>query len=183
MADHVLVTGASGFLASHLIPALLRADYKVTGIDRRPCSLPRHRRFKFVKQDISRLTSLDGVDAVIHLAFATNIPKSIADPVGTTRNNVDYGVKPLELAKQAAVKRFIFPSTASLYGDQPTPWSETLPVYPAEPYSLQKYAMERFCRYYGAKGNVPTVIFRLFQVFGENQRPDTALAKFFECRK
>jgi nucleoside-diphosphate-sugar epimerase len=104
------------------------------------------------------------------------------DPVGTTYNNIDLGVKMLELAKQAGVKKFLYPSTASLYGNQPLPWNETMNAYPTEPYSLQKYTMERFLRYYADNG-LPTVIFRLFQVFGEYQRHDTAIAKFFRCRK
>ncbi len=178
----VLVTGASGFIASHLVPALLAAGYEVTGMDKLAHALPRHKNFQFIRKDIAALTSLAGYDYVVHLAFATNIPKSILDPVGTTYNNIDLGVKVLELAKQAGVKKVLYPSTASLYGGQPTPWRENMAVFPGEPYSLQKYAMERFCRYYADNG-LPTVVFRLFQVFGENQRQDTALAKFFRCRK
>lgn len=183
MGHHVLVTGASGFLASHAVPLLLASGYRVTGVDLRPCQLQPHPRFTFAQNNISGLTSLDGTDFVIHLACATNIPNSIADPVGTTENNLALGVRLLELSRQAGVKKFLFPSTASLYGGQPVPWREDLPAQPVEPYSLQKYAMERFCQYYAARAGVPTVIFRLFQVFGENQRSDTALAKFFECRR
>lgn len=177
-----MVTGASGFIASHAVPALLRAGYAVVGLDRLPCRLmPPSERFTFVKQDIAELKDLKGFDYVIHLAFATNIPNAIADPVGTTYNNIDLGVKILQLAKEAGVKKLLYPSTASLYGNQPLPWKENMPVFPSEPYSLQKYAMERFCRYYAGNG-LPTVIFRLFQVFGEHQRQDTALYKFFHCR-
>jgi len=179
----VLVTGASGFIASTLIPAFLKAGYTVVGIDRLECALiPKQKGFTFIKKDIANVDSLAGFDYVVHLAFATNIPKSILDPVGTTYNNLDLGVKMLELAKQAGVKKFIYPSTASLYGNQPLPWKEDMNVYPSEPYSLQKYALERFCTYYANNG-LPTVIFRLFQVFGENQRNDTALYKFYQCRK
>ncbi|GEM_PF-2046787 len=179
----VLVTGAAGFIASHMVPALLRSGYTVVGVDRLPCRLiPPSARFTFVKQDIADLKDLRGFDYVVHLAFATNIPNSIADPVGTTYNNIDLGVKILQLAKEASVKKLLYPSTASLYGNQPLPWKENMPVFPSEPYSLQKYAMERFCRYYAGNA-LPTVIFRLFQVFGENQRQDTALSKFFRCRQ
>ena len=179
----VLVTGASGFIAATLIPHLLRAGYLVTGIDRLPCThIKPQKGFTFIKKDVEDVDSVAGFEYVISLAFATNIPKSILDPVGTTYNNVDLGVKMLELSKQAGVKKFLFPSTASLYGNQSLPWKEDMAVYPAEPYSLQKYAMERFCTYYAQSG-LPTVIFRLFQVFGENQRNDTALYKFYQCRK
>jgi nucleoside-diphosphate-sugar epimerase len=123
-----------------------------------------------------------GFDYVIHLAFATSIPESIRDPVGTTYNNIDLGVKMLQLSKEAGVKKFLFPSTASLYGNQPLPWREDMPALPSEPYSLQKYAMERYCRYYAQNG-LPTVVFRFFQVFGENQRQDQVLAAFFRCKR
>lgn len=177
------MTGASGFIASHVVPVLLKAGFRVIGLDRLPCQhIPPSDNFEFLHQDLENLSNVSGFDYVIHLAFATNIPQSIADPVGTTYNNVDLGVKLLCLSKEAKVKKFLFPSTASLYGNQPLPWQESMPAYPSEPYSLQKYTMERFCRYYADNG-LPTVIFRLFQVFGENQRKDQVLAKFFQCRK
>ncbi len=180
----VLVTGASGFIASTLIPAFLKAGYEVTGIDRLDCEhIPKQKGFTFKKMDVADLDSVKGFDYVVSLAFATNIPKSILDPVGTTYNNLDLGVKILELSREAGVKKFIYPSTASLYGNQPLPWKEDMKVYPNEPYSLQKYAMERFCEYYANTRGLPTVVFRLFQVFGENQRNDTALYKFYQCRK
>ncbi len=165
------------------MPALLERGFSVLGVDRLPCVhlLPAE-RFEFRQMDIDDLHSLEGMDYVIHLAFATSIPGSMQDPVGTTYNNIDLGVKMLQRAKEAHVKKFLYPSTASLYGNQPLPWRETMSAYPAEPYSLQKYALERFCQYYAAQG-LPTVIFRLFQVFGERQRADQVLAKFFQCRK
>lgn len=177
------MTGASGFIASHVVPVLLKAGLEVVGLDRLPCShISPSNNFTFLHKDLADLRSVHGIDYVIHLACATNIPQSIADPVGTTYNNVNLGVKLLCLSKDAGVKKFLFPSTASLYGNQSLPWKESMPAYPSEPYSLQKYTMERFCRYYADNG-LPTVIFRLFQVFGERQRQDQVLAKFFQCRK
>jgi len=181
--EKVLVTGASGFIASHMVPALIKAGHHVVGIDRLPCTLiTPSPEFTFIQKDIEEVDSVEGIDYVIHLAFETSIPGCIKDPVGTTYNNVDLGVKMLELSKKAGVKKFLYPSTASLYGKQNLPWSETMPAFPSEPYSLQKYTMERYLRYYAENG-LPTVIFRLFQVFGEDQRQDQVLAKFFRCRK
>jgi nucleoside-diphosphate-sugar epimerase len=166
-----------------VVPALLARGAIVTGLDYQPCTLiPASKNYSFIQKNISEVNSLAGFEYVIHLAFATSIPGSIQDPLGTTYNNIDLGIKILELAKQAGVKKLLYPSTASLYGNQALPWKEGMPVFPSEPYSLQKYTMERFCRYYAANG-LPTGIFRLFQVFGENQRHDTALAKFFRCKK
>lgn len=179
----VMVTGASGFIASHLIPVLNSEGYHVVGVDRLPLSrIQESKLFTFQQDDIANISDLNGIDYVIHLACETNIPATINDPVGTTYNNVDLGIRLLELAKQAGVKKFLFPSTASLYGNQPTPWNESLQAYPTEPYSLQKYSFECFCRYYAENG-LPTVIFRLFQVFGEKQRADQVLSKFYECRQ
>ncbi len=179
----VMVTGASGFIASHFVPALIKAGFYVVGVDRLPCTLvAASKQFEFIQQDIEELKDVHGCDYVVHLAFETSIPGSIQDPVGTTYNNVDLGVKMLQLSKEGGVKKFLYPSTASLYGNQPLPWREDMHVFPAEPYSLQKYAMERFCRYYAANG-LPTVVFRLFQVFGENQRQDQVLAKFLRCKR
>ncbi len=179
---HIIVTGASGFIASHVIPHLLSQGHKVTGIDRRPCALPKHEWFTFVQQDINDTQSFESADAVVHLACTTNIPYSIQFPVETTFNNVVLTVRMLELARFAHVKKFIYPSTAALYGTNPLPWREDMPAHAAEPYSLQKYMGEQFCEYY-AKNGLPVVILRFFQVFGENPRSDTVLYKFFQCRK
>lgn len=179
----VLVTGASGFIASHMVPTLLKNGFHVVGVDRRPCTLlTPSDKFEFIQKDLADLDDLSGIDYVIHLAFETSIAESITEPVSTTYNNIDLGVKMLQKAKEAGVKKFLYPSTASLYGSQPLPWHEDLPAYPSEPYSLQKYALERFCQYYAENG-LETVIFRLFQVFGENQREDQVLAKFYSRKK
>jgi nucleoside-diphosphate-sugar epimerase len=178
----VLVTGSSGFIASHLIPALLKTKYTVVGVDRLPNKLiPKQKGFTFKHMDIAQLKNMKGFDYVIHLTMDSNIHGSIADPVGTTYNDLYLSVKMLELAKQAGVKKFIYPSSATLYSTQPTPWKENLPVITAEPYSLQKAALEKYCQYYAQNG-LPTVVFRLFQVFGENQRVNTALGKWFQLR-
>lgn len=168
----VLVTGACGFIASHLIPRLKARGYDVWEVDIRTGT------------DCAELTPVElaGCAYVFHLAFDTNIPRSVRSPVFTTEHNVGSSVKLLEAAHQARVEKFLFPSTASLYSMNPTPWREEMPVLPIEPYSIQKYALEKFCGYYDRLG-LPTVVLRLFQVFGENQRQDTSLAKFFKARR
>jgi nucleoside-diphosphate-sugar epimerase len=88
----------------------------------------------------------------------------------------------LELAKEAGIKKFMFPSTASLYGNNKTPWTEDMTAEPIEPYSWQKLSLEFACKLY-AKNGMPTVVFRFFQVFGEFQREDTALAAFLRAKK
>jgi len=89
----------------------------------------------------------------------------------------------LELAREASVKKFLFPSTASLYGNNPTPWGEDMLPDVIEPYSWQKLSIEHACKMYSHVYGLPTVIFRFFQVFGELQRDDTALAAFLKAKK
>ena len=180
----VLITGASGFIAPHLIEACLKRGWEVWGVDIRDCPY-RSPNFIFNKKDVRDLTlnDLSGIDYIFHLAFVTNIPNSIQHPLETTTDNIGMSVYLLDLAVKAKIKKFLFASTASLYGDNPTPWREDMPPYPIEPYSWQKLSIEYACKTWSARYNLPTVVFRFFQVFGENQRPDTALAAFFRAKK
>lgn len=180
----VLITGAAGFIAPHLAEACLEKGWKVLGIDVLDCAF-RHPDFTFQKKDVRDLTldELKGIDYVFHLAFITNIPNSIKNPVSTTCDNIDMTVYLLELSTRAGIRKFVFPSTASLYGENPTPWREDMPPYPIEPYSWQKLSCEYACATWSRFYGLPTVILRLFQVFGENQRHDTSLAAFFRARK
>ena len=123
-----------------------------------------------------------GIDAIFHLGWRTNIPDCQRHPVASTRDNIDMSIHLLELAREVGVKKFLFPSTASLYGNNPTPWTEDMPPDPIEPYSWQKLAIEHACKMYTKSYGLPTSIFRFFQVFGEFQREDTALAAFVRAR-
>jgi len=180
----VLITGAAGFIAPHLIETCLKKGWEVMGIDVLDSDI-RHEGFLFKKKDVRALTSreLKDLDCVFHLAFVTNIPNSIKSPLETTHDNIDMTAHLLEASTRAGVKKFIFPSTASLYGFNPTPWAEDMPPIPIEPYSWQKLSCEYACQLWSTCYGLPTVVFRLFQVFGENQRKDTALAAFFRAKK
>lgn len=179
-----LITGVSGFIGPHVVEACLKRGWVVHGIDIReyPEEAP---GFFFRRTDVRGLSveALSGFDAVIHLAFVTNIPHSIAEPVATTRDNIEMTATLLDRAAKAKVKRLVFSSTASLYGGNPTPWTEDMPPDAIEPYSWQKLAGEHACRMWSARYGLETVSLRLFQVFGENQRPDTAMAAFFRAKK
>ncbi len=186
--SNVLVTGSSGFISSHLVPELLKQGHKVFGIDLHDNHLiKRHENFKFYKQDVFHLTAANlvnfNIDYVFHLAFVTNIPHSIDFPTETVEQNIEMSAYALEISKQAKVKKFLFASTASLYGDNPTPWKEDMKPYPIEPYSVQKLTIEYYCKLYAKLYGLKTAIFRFYQVFGENQRNDTALYKFFQAVK
>jgi len=116
-------------------------------------------------------------------AFVTNIPNSIEHPLETTYDNIDMTAYLLDLSTKAGIKKFIFPSTASLYGNNPTPWKEGMSPDPIEPYCWQKLSGEYGCRMWTKRYGLPTVSLRLFQIFGENQRQDTVMAAFFRAKK
>jgi len=139
----------------------------------------------FIQTDVRDLGFRDlmGIDFVVHLAFVTNIPHSVRHPKETTHDNIGMTVHILEIARETGVERVVFPSTASLYSNNQTPWKEDMPGEPIEPYSWQKLACESLCRMYACVYHVPTVVARLFQVFGELQRDDTALAAFLKKKR
>ena len=177
-----MITGASGFIAHHLIPQFLRLGYEVIGVDKRPIPPNHQQSTYFIQTDVRDLGFRDllGIDIVVHLAFVTNIPHSVRHPKETTHDNIGMTIHLLEVARETGVKRVVFPSTASLYGNNPTPWYESMPAMPIEPYSWQKLSCESLCQMYAQVYGLPTVVARLFQVFGELQRDDTALAAFLK---
>jgi len=184
----VLVTGAAGFIAPHLIEQCLAKNWEVVGVDisePEGFSKMNHPRYTFQKRDVRDLKKedLQGTDYIFHLAFVTNIPHSIENPLPTTADNIDMTVYLLDLAAKTGIRKFLFPSTASLYGNNPPPWREDMPPDPMEPYCWQKLSCEYACRMWYKCYSLPTTIFRFFQVFGENQRKDTALAAFFRAKK
>ena len=183
----VLVTGISGFIAPHIAKACLAKGWQVVGVDLKDCAYEfSSPSFSFVKKDVRALALEDmkGVDYVFHFAFVTNIPHSVQNPLDTTRDNIDMTAYFLDLCTKAGIKKFIYPSTASLYGNNPTPWKENMSSPdPIEPYSWQKLSCEFACKMWSRRYGLPTVVFRFFQVFGENQRPDTALAAFMRAKK
>lgn len=181
----VLLTGISGFLGHHITKELLKSGHEVVGVDKRPIAPNHAMPSYFIQTDVRDLGYRDllGMDYVIHLSWRTNIPDCQRHPKDSTAQNIGQTVSLLEVAREVGVKKFLFPSTASLYGHNPTPWKEDMPPEPIEPYSWQKLACEQLCRMYSHTYGLPTAIFRFFQVFGELQREDTALAAFMRFKK
>lgn len=180
----VLVTGASGFIAYHVIENLINSNFEVLGVD---IHEPNHRfkGCKYIQKNVIDLTEKDlkGIEYIIHLACDTNIRNSIENPVPTTDNNLGITIKLLSLATKLKVKKLVFPSTASMYGTNPIPWNENMISDPGEPYSWQKISIEFALKMWTSRYKLPTTILRLFQVFGENQRKDTAIAAFINQKK
>jgi UDP-glucose 4-epimerase len=187
-----LVTGAAGFIGSSLVRALLDRGEKVRGIDNFATGkkenlvevLP---RMDFREIDILDLEAVrkacEGVDFVLHQAAIPSVPKSVIDPLGSNRANVDGTVNVLVAARDAKVKRVVYAASSSAYGDTPTlPKYEAMTPNPISPYAVAKlaseYYMVSFFRCYGLE----TVCLRYFNIFGPRQDPSSpysgVLAKF-----
>ncbi len=167
-----LITGGSGFIGSAVAALLAKNNQNIIIYDNNPPNykLPH----KFIKGDILDKTALiaaaKGCDFIIHLAALSSVPDSLKSPQLTLDTNTN-GVQNALLAAQANnVKRFIFASSASVYGNNENiPLKEDEPLNPQSPYALSKIRGEELCRKYAAKG-LQTVIMRFFNVYGPNTK-------------
>lgn len=188
-----LVTGAAGFVGSHLCEALLAAGHAVRGVDsftpyyeralkERNLSVVRgHPDFSLVTVDLSSdpvEPLLEGVDTVFHLAGQPGVRQSWGPEFEDyVRHNVLATQRLLE-AVRAPGLRFLYASSSSVYGDAETyPTSEALRPSPVSPYGVTKLAAEHLCELYRTNFGVPTVSLRLFTVYGPRQRPDMAFSR------
>jgi len=174
--SNVLITGGSGFLGTHLTEALLESGAKVLIADIHPPAL-RHERLKYIECDISKASDLDkipkDIDYIYHLAAIANQIDCEKDYELGFRVNVQGTFNMLSFAKDLGVKKFIFPSAASLYGKYPryVPIDEEHPIDPADSvYLTTKRFGEILCETFYHKYALPVLYFRLFNTFGEGQR-------------
>ena len=200
MTETIFVTGAAGFIGSHLCERLIDEDKNVVGIDNFSDFYAREvkqrnlaerlldeRQFRFEEMDIRDRQAVDSItqetrpDAIIHLAAMAGVRPSIEDPGLYTEVNIDGTVRLLDAAVAHGVKKFIYASSSSVYGNnRKVPFSETDRVdHPISPYAATKRAGELICHSYWHLNQLPIACLRLFTVFGPRQRPDLAIAKFF----
>jgi UDP-glucose 4-epimerase len=187
-----LVTGAAGFIGSSLVRALLDRGAEVRGLDnfatgRRENLTEVLSRIVFRQIDILDLDSVrdacKGVDYVLHQAAIPSVPKSVLDPIGSNRANVDGTVNVLVAARDAKVKRVVYAASSSAYGDTPTlPKYEAMPPNPISPYAVAKLASELYMTSFYRCYGLETVCLRYFNIFGPRQDPSSqysgVLAKF-----
>ena len=187
-----LITGIGGFIGSSLARELLRRGEQVRGVDNFSTGKRENLsdilgRIEFREADLLDLDAMKlacaGVDYVLHQAAIPSVPKSVLDPIGSNRANVDGTVNVLVAARDARVKRVIYAASSSAYGDTPTlPKHERMTPDPISPYAVAKLASEHymisFYRCYGLE----TVALRYFNIFGPRQDPSSpysgVLAKF-----
>jgi nucleoside-diphosphate-sugar epimerase len=187
-----LITGVAGFIGSSIARTLLSRGERVRGVDnfatgKRENIAEILNRIDFREADITDLDAMreacTGVDFVMHQAAIPSVPKSVLDPLGSNRANIDGTVNVLVAARDAKVKRVVYAASSSAYGDTPTlPKHEEMRPDPISPYAVAKLASEHymisFYRCYGLE----TVCLRYFNIFGPRQDPSSpysgVLAKF-----
>jgi UDP-glucuronate 4-epimerase len=193
VTQRVLVTGAAGFIGSHLSEALIARGHEVTGVDnfdpfyarevkeRNLSTLERLPGFRFVEADVARdPMPLEGIAAVIHLAAKPGVRPSLEDPASYMEANVTATARLIDAARRIGLNRIVFGSSSSVYGNAtPAPFAEGEPaVSPISPYAASKRAGELVAHAFAHLYPIKIICLRFFTVYGPRQRPDLAIHKF-----
>ena len=177
-----LVTGGAGFIGSHIVDRLLADGHEVVVLDDfstgHRSNLPESDALTIVEGDISDAPivkqCMENIDWVFHKAAVASVPKTVNDPVGSSAVNYQGTLHLLEAARNNNVKRFVFASSAALYGDEPTlPKVETMCPVTLSPYAVDKLASEFACGMYSTLYGLETVCLRYFNVYGPKQDPSS----------
>lgn len=183
---HVLVTGGAGFIGSHLVEALLRRGDRVRVFDN--FSTGRRDNLAHVRADVEIIEgdlrdadavrrAVAGVEIVFHQGALASVQRSVDDPITTNAVNVTGTLHVLTAARDAGVRRVVFASSSSVYGDTPTlPKVETQAPQPLSPYAVSKLAGEQYCMAFSVVYGLPAIALRYFNVFGPRQDPHSEYA-------
>jgi len=194
----LLITGVSGFVGSHLAERLLKEGFELIGVDSFLDYYPRgikennlkrvreNPRFKFIEGNLLNLNLkeiLEQVDAVFHQAAIPGVRASWGkDFRQYVENNIQATQVLLEACKDIRLKKFIYASSSSVYGDSDElPIKETSPTNPVSPYGVSKLAGEHLTTLYFKGYGIPTISLRYFTVYGPRQRPDMGFHKFISA--
>jgi len=179
--EKVLVTGGAGFIGSHIVDSLLAKDFEVTVLDNlssgKMKNIEQHlnkENLHFIKGDIrdddAVKQAVKDIDAVFHEAALVSVTRSVENPFPTNEVNVTGTLNLLKASLEVSVKRFIYASSASVYGETETlPKKETLPTRPISPYATSKLAAENYCKAFHKVYGLETVSLRYFNVYGPRQ--------------
>ncbi|MCH8949464.1 MAG: GDP-mannose 4,6-dehydratase [Chloroflexi bacterium] len=193
-----IVTGAAGFVGSHLADRLLAMGHEVVGVDsftdsyarhlkeRNLSDAKRHERFQFIDGDLLDIdldALLVSADHVFHLAGQAGVRPSWGSQFAVyLRNNIAATQRLLEAAKRAQLRTFVFASSSSIYGNaKRLPVTEETLPQPISPYGVTKLAAEHLCSLYHRVYQVPTVSLRYFTAYGPRQRPEMAIQRFLSA--
>ena len=193
-----LITGVAGFIGSNLLEKLLILNQKVVGLDNFDTGYQHNinqaiedankisgkdlkNNFKFIDGDIGKLDdckqACNMVDYVLHQAALGSVPRSIKDPIAANRANIDGFLNMLVASKEAKVKRFVYASSSSIYGDHPDlPKVEDKIGKPLSPYAVTKATNEHYANVFARTYGFKTIGLRYFNIFGKRQDPNGAYA-------
>jgi len=190
-----LVTGGAGFIGSHIVEMLVKEKHYVRVLDN--FSSGRILNLKGIAQSIDLIKgdictketcfkATRGIDFVLHQAALRSVPKSMLDPHAYNRVNIDGTLNMLEACQKNKVKRFVFASSSSVYGEvNHFPEEETFIPQPISPYALSKLTGEYYCKIFSLHFGLPAIALRYFNVFGPRQSLDDEYAvvipKFINC--
>ncbi len=178
-----LVTGGAGFIGSNIVEVLLKRGYTVRVLDN--FSTGKRENLKQFNKDIELIEgdirsyhivqqAVKGIDVILHQAALPSVPRSIKDPITSNEVNVVGTLNILEAAKENGVKRVVYASSSSVYGDNPElPKHEGMMPNPLSPYAVSKLAGEKYCQVFSKLYGIETVILRYFNVFGPRQDPSS----------
>jgi UDP-glucose 4-epimerase len=181
----VLVTGGAGFIGSHSVEALLADGAHVSVLDNftsgKRKNLPEHPQLSVIDGDIRDTSAVDkalvGISHVLHLAAQVSVPASVTDPLGSSQHNISGFLKVLDGARRAKVSRFVYASSAAVYGaPEHLPLDETSPVEPLSPYGLEKSINDQYAALYHKLYSLSSLGLRYFNVYGPRQDPSSAYA-------
>ena len=178
-----LVTGGAGFIGSNIVEELLKRGEKVRILDN--FSTGKRENLKQFGSNIELIEgdirsyhtvqeSVKGIDIILHQAALPSVPRSIKDPITTNEVNIGGTLNMLDAALKEGIKRFVFASSSSVYGDNPElPKHEKMTPNPLSPYAVSKLAGENYCRVFSSLYKIETVCLRYFNVFGPRQDPNS----------
>jgi UDP-N-acetylglucosamine 4-epimerase len=188
LTSRVLVTGGAGFIGSHICDKLIELGYEVICLDNllttkveNVAHLSNKSGFEFIEGDIRDLELLSevikGCTHVCHQAALGSVPRSIEDPIRTNEINLVGGLNVLSASKNYGIKRFVFASSSSVYGDDPIlPKVESRTGKQLSPYAVSKAAFESYANVFNIVHGMETIGLRYFNVFGPRQSPEGAYA-------